>query len=168
MSHGQLGACRSWNRQLFHSGGSEFSTRAPRRNQPCGPLDLDSQTGFLGFPGCASGKEPTCQCREMSETQVRFLGCEDLLEEGMATHSSILAWKIRGTEEPVVVYSLSLIQLFVTPWTGAHQAPLSMGFSRQECWSGWPFLPPGDVPHLVIKSGSPELAGGFFFFFKLS
>ena len=37
-------------------------------------------------------------------------------------------------------------QLFVTPWTVAHQAPLSMGFSRQESWSGLTFPSPGDVP----------------------
>ena len=38
------------------------------------------------------------------------------------------------------------IQPFVTPWTVAHQAPLSMGFSQQEYWSGLPFFPPGDLP----------------------
>ena len=52
-----------------------------------------------------------------------------------------------------------------TPWTVAHQAPLSMGFSRQEYWSGLPFPPPGDFPDPGIKSTSPvspALAGGFF------
>ena len=42
--------------------------------------------------------------------------------------------------------SLSRVQLFVTPWTVAYQAPLSMGFSRQEYWSGLPFASPGDLP----------------------
>ena len=41
---------------------------------------------------------------------------------------------------------LSCVGLFVTPWTAARQAPLSMGFSRQEQWSGLPFLIPGDLP----------------------
>ena len=41
---------------------------------------------------------------------------------------------------------LSCIWLFATPWTIAHQAPLSMGFSRQEYWSGLPCPPPGDLP----------------------
>ena len=50
-----------------------------------------------GFPGGASGKEPSCGRRQM---QVRSLGWEDPLEEGMATHSSILAWEIPWTEEP--------------------------------------------------------------------
>ena len=41
---------------------------------------------------------------------------------------------------------LSHVQLFATLWTVAHQAPPSMGFSRQEYWSGLPFPPPGDLP----------------------
>ena len=44
----------------------------------------------------------------------------------------------------VKVKSLSRVRLFATPWTVAHQAPLSMGFSRQEYWSGLPFPSPGD------------------------
>ena len=44
-----------------------------------------------------------------------------------------------------------------TPWTVAHQAPLSMGFSRQEYWSRYPFPSPGDPPETGIKSGSPAL-----------
>ena len=44
-----------------------------------------------------------------------------------------------------------------TPWTVAHQAPLYMGFSMQEYWSGLPCLPPGDLPKLGIKPRSPTL-----------
>ena len=51
---------------------------------------------------------------------------------------------------------LSRVWLFATPWT-AHQAPLSMGFSRQEYWSGLPFPPPGDLPNPGIKPRSPAL-----------
>ena len=47
----------------------------------------------------------------------------------------------------VKVCALSCIQLFATSWTVAHQAPLSMGFSRREYWSGLPFPPLGDLPH---------------------
>ena len=50
----------------------------------------------------------------------------------------------------------------VTPWTVALQAPLSMGFSRQESWSGLPFLSPGDLLDPGIKPWSLSLAGGFF------
>ena len=51
---------------------------------------------------------------------------------------------------------------FATPWTVAHQAPLSMGFVRQEYWSGLPILSPGDLPNPGIEPTSPALAGGFF------
>ena len=53
--------------------------------------------------------------------------------------------------------SLSHVRLFVTPWTVAEQAPLSMGFSRQEYWSELPFPSPGDLPDPEIKPGSPSL-----------
>ena len=52
---------------------------------------------------------------------------------------------------------LSHVQLFATPWTVAHQAPLSMGFSRQEHWSGLPFPSLGDLPNLGIEPRSPAL-----------
>ena len=45
----------------------------------------------------------------------------------------------------------------VTPWTAACQAPLSMGFSRQEYWSGLPFPSPGDLPDTGIEPGCPAL-----------
>ena len=83
--------------------------------------------------------------QETQEIRVQSLGWEDPLEEGMATHSSILAWK--------------------TPWTVARQALLSIEFSRQEYWSGLPFLPLGDLPDSGMEPMSPvssALAGGFF------
>ena len=51
----------------------------------------------------------------------------------------------------------SVVSDSVTPGTIAHQASLSMGFSRQECWSGLPFPSPGDLPNPGIESGSPAL-----------
>ena len=54
------------------------------------------------------------------------------------------------------------LQLFATPWTVAHQAPLSTEFSRQECWSGLPLPTPEDLPDPGIKLASPAQAGGFF------
>ena len=59
-----------------------------------------------------------------------------------------LKWKVNW---------LSPVWLFVTPWTVAHQAPQSMGFSRQEYRSGLPFPSPGDLPNPGIKPGSPAL-----------
>ena len=123
------------------------------------------------------------------------------LEKEMATHSSILAWRIPGMGEPcglpsmgshrvghdwsdlaaaaaayiiydinftyiclciyivkvkVKVKSLNRVRLFATLWTYvAYQASLSMGFSRQEYWSGLPFPSPGDLPNPGIELGSP-------------
>ena len=57
----------------------------------------------------------------------------------------------------VKVKSLSRVRLFGTPWTIAHQAHPSMGFSRQECWSGLPFPSPGDLPDPGIELRSPAL-----------
>ena len=53
--------------------------------------------------------------------------------------------------------SLSCVRPSVTPWTAAFQAPPSMRFSRQECWSGLPFPSPGDLPNPGIEPGSPAL-----------
>ena len=65
-----------------------------------------------------------------------------------------------------VVYYLcchSFMSDSLQPQTGARQAPLSRGFSRQEYWSGLPFPPPGDLPNPEIEPVSPALAGGFFY-----
>ena len=61
----------------------------------------------------------------------------------MSSHYGMCAWL------------LSHVQLFATLWTVACQAPLSMGFSRQEYWSGLPFPPPGDLPDLTLEPMSP-------------
>ena len=52
---------------------------------------------------------------------------------------------------------ISRVRLFATPWTVAYQLPPSMGFSRQECWSGLPFPSPGDLSDPGIEPGSPAL-----------
>ena len=64
-----------------------------------------------------------------------------------------------------VLRHFSRVLLLVTPWTVACQAPLSMGFSRHESWSGLPFPSPGDLPDPGIELASlpsPALADGFF------
>ena len=73
---------------------------------------------------------------------------------------------IWGWVKVMCVLSLfSCVQLFAILWTVARQAPLSMGFSRQECWSGLPCPSPGDLPGPGTKTESlksPALAGGLF------
>ena len=71
--------------------------------------------------------------------------------------------KILGRRHVCLV--LSRVRLFVTSWTVTHQAPLSMGFPRQEYWSRLTSPSPGDLPDPGIKSVSPKspaLVGGFF------
>ena len=72
-----------------------------------------------------------------------------------------MTWLADGTPAKSSQSRLTLAD----PWTVAHQAPLSMEFYRQECWSGLSFPPPGDLPNPGIKPVSlmsPILAGGFF------
>ena len=57
---------------------------------------------------------------------------------------------------------LCRVQVFVTPWTVAHPAPLSMGSPMQKYWSRLPFPPPGDLPNPEIESVFPALTGEFF------
>ena len=70
-------------------------------------------------------------------------------------HHGVRTWIIHLLS--LRVKSLSHVWLFATPWTVAYQAPPSMGFSRQECWSGLPFPSPGDLPDPGIEPGSPRL-----------
>jgi len=62
----------------------------------------------------------------------------------------------------VIVFVVVVIWLFATPWSVAHQAPLSMGFFREEYWSGLPFSLLRDLPNPGIRLAFPTLAGGFF------
>ena len=62
-----------------------------------------------------------------------------------------------GLALKVKVKSLSRVRPFATPWTVAYQASPSMGFSRQEYWTGLPFPSPGDLPDPGIEPGSPVL-----------
>ena len=72
-------------------------------------------------------------------------------------------WK--NEEDTRACSSASLVPDSLQPWTVVHQAPLSMGFSRQEYWSGLPSPPPGNLPHPGTKPASltpPALADRFF------
>ena len=80
------------------------------------------------------------------------------LEWVAISFSNAWKWKVK-------VKSLSCVLLLAIPWTAAYQAPPSMGFSRQEYWSGVPHPPPGHFPNPEIEPvslASPALAGRFF------
>ena len=88
-------------------------------------------------------------------TDFIFLGSKITLD-GDCNHemkSRLLLGRRAGGDGLVAELHLTL----VTPWTVACQAPLSMGFSRQEYWSGLPFPSPGDLPDPGVKPGSPAL-----------
>ena len=70
---------------------------------------------------------------------------------------------------PVLSHS-SRVPLSATPWVIAHQGPLSIGFSRQEYWSGLPWPPPGGLPDPGIEPASPTSPAlqAYFFFLSLS
>ena len=69
----------------------------------------------------------------------------------------LLCSKLGSLKKHVKVKSLGGVLLFVTPWTVAHQAPLSMGFSRHQYWSGLPSPSPGDLPDPGITPRSSSL-----------
>jgi len=79
-----------------------------------------------------------------------FVSGENKAETSQPLWSDMAKWKWK-------CYSLSCVWLFTTLWTVARQAPLSMGFSRQEYWSGLPCPPAGDLPNPGIEPGSPTL-----------
>ena len=86
------------------------------------------------------------------QPELRTTGLEDCREE--EAHSPRCPCRPASrTRQVASVVSDS----FATPWTVALQAPLSVGLSRQEYWSGWPRLPPGDLPDPGIKPGFPTL-----------
>ena len=81
----------------------------------------------------------------------------DVEGEGLKKHPVSGAGLCNFGIGKVKVKSLSHVRLLATPWTVAYQAPLSMGFSRQEYWSGLPFPSSGDLPDPGIKPRCPAL-----------
>ena len=76
-----------------------------------------------------------------------------------AKYFSILVDKMKSVPRKIACMSAQpLSHIAATPWTIAHQAPLSMGFSRQEYWSWLPFLPPGNLPDPGIEPDLVSLA----------
>ena len=71
-----------------------------------------------------------------------------VLEWGAISFSNAWKWKVK-------VKSISLVQFLAIPWTAAYQTPLSLGFSRQEYWSGVPLPSPGDLSNPWVEPESP-------------
>ena len=135
------------------------------------------------FPGGSSGKQPACQCRRYERHRFnpwvgkipwkkkwqptpvflpgkchgqRYLvdscpwGHKELDTTERQCNAKMLTWL--SVQFSSVAQSCPTL---ATPWTVAHQAPLFMGFPREEHWSGLPFLLPGDLPNPGIEPASP-------------
>ena len=89
-------------------GVSHIHSEERRETKHVSPKFWGTSMLLMGFPGAASSKEPACPCRRYKEMWVWSLDGEDPLEEDMATHSSILAWRIPWAEEPGGLQSTAL------------------------------------------------------------
>ena len=92
------------------------------------------------------------------------VGVKSQIGQDSKMTSSPFSHKISDRWHECMLSHFSCVQLFVTTWTAARQAPLSMEFSGQDYWSGLPRPPPGDLPNPGIKPvslTSPALAAGF-------
>ena len=102
---------------------------------------------------------------ELSVLQGNLMRLWGSLQLGISVPGVLpVASQYKGSACTCLLSRFSHIQLFTTAWTIARQAPLSMGFSRQEYWSGWPCPPPGDLPHPETEPASltsTALTGGF-------
>ena len=112
----------------------------------------------------ASGPITSWQIDEETMETVRdfifWWGGSKITTDGDYSHEikrCLLLGRKATTNLKVKVKSLSRVRLFATPWTVAYQAPLSMGFSKQQYWSGLPFPSPGDLPNPGIEPGSSTL-----------
>ena len=139
------------------------------REQACSLPSLGLSASFSSL--CVPpGLNPTYpqtpnRSRPYSVTQMQTSSsCKETLVGSRCQHSGVL-WLHHCPGHPwdpearVHAQSLSHVRVCVTPWTVAHQAPLSMGFSRQEYWS---FLLQRIFPIQGLNPASPALAGGFF------
>ena len=121
------------------------------------------------FPDDSVVKNPACQCRRLSfDPQSGIIPyASEQLGSCTRTTEPVLQSPRTPTTKPTLPraqcsapresVSCSVLSVFVTPWTVAHQASLSMGFSRQWYWSGLPFPSPGDLPDPGTESRSSAL-----------
>ena len=90
----------------------------------------------------------------MASVVIWMRGTDDWTRDSHGTERGNQKWFQR---KKVKVKSFSCVRPFANPWTADHEAPLSMGFSRQETWSGLPFPSPGALPDPGIEPRSPAL-----------
>ena len=125
---------------------SHFATPWTAAHQALLSMGFPRQENWSGLPGPSPGDLPHPWIGPASLLSFELAG-------GLFTTSA--NWEAK--EGLVNVKSLSRARLFATPGTVAYQAPLPMGFSRQEYWNGLPFPSPGDLPDPGIEPRSPAL-----------
>ena len=119
----------------------------PGRASPLGDTPASRLGGGYPAPGIPRGRRDQNLCADapapcpacLLPRLIFAVSFHYHLFRGFCQHPCARAWP------------LSRVQLFATPWTVARQAPLSMGFPRQEYWSGVPLPPPGDLPNPGIE-----------------
>ena len=121
-----------------------------REWQPTPVFSPVKSHGQRSLAGCSSWGHKESDMTERLNNNNEHEVLRTVLRTVGASHKPFSLCKVR-------VKLLSCVLLFATPWTVTYQAPLSMGFSRQEYWSGLPFPSPGDPPHPEIESRSPSL-----------
>ena len=115
------------------------------------------------IPHTASRKDCVSSNSKIESNLWRVVGQEiKFIRINLKGNSSFHPQKKRHCAGPKLLLLFRCVWLFETPWTVARQAPLSMGFSRQEYWSGLPFPSPRNLPDPGHKPASPALAGWFF------
>ena len=134
-----------------------FSRQEYRSGLPCSPPGIEPVS--LMSPAVTGGFF-NCSCHLGSPSDLLFMKWKHMsMDLSENIHSNFVENSLK------MLSRFSCVWLFGTPWTVAHQALLSMGFSRQEYWSGLPFPSPGDLLDTGMEPMSlmsPALAGGFF------
>ena len=146
----------TWGGQLLPV---QVMSEAPCR-APCGPQGRTERSLVTDAPGCSIWPLPSFN----PKTQVFYLVLGTVARMG-SVHLSGSLWPSSGRGPLLAWHACQVMSDSAIPWTVSCQAPLSMGFSRQEYWSGLPCPPPGDLPNLGIKPESLmslAFAGGFF------
>ena len=107
----------------------------------------------LTFPNMRSRYCAICFYLFLNNLLLTIFMSLNILSHLMCDNFIVFYYEVKWSE----MNSLSRVQLFATPWTVVCQAPPSMGFSRQEYWSGLPFPSPGDLPNPGIEPRPPAL-----------
>ena len=117
------------------------------------------RSGFFSWHVCTNNQNGPGMFKDKKQSRYKCRNSSKVVFQYPPCAVGIIFWgeKSMHYQRRSVSWWLSHVRLFATSWTVAHQVSLSMGFSRQEYWSGLPFPSPGDLPKGGIKLGTPVL-----------